>query len=238
MPDPGRAGPENYLLQIPSSKPDYPELPWKCTGVTMLSVSFEVHKDVLLDRLPREFNRTVPPYCRLFVIDHAESPVGPFREAILALGCRYNMRPSAFVTASLTNQAKVLAAGLRERGFPSALGTIELEVGADQARATISDQDGPLLSVIIPALQTIEPGRLAYDHINAFRTTGTNGSLQAELVVLSPDVEIEQAAISKSAPIAYLGTRNTVWHILRSRNVISSQVVRGTRTFAAAKKPA
>jgi hypothetical protein len=237
MPDPGRAGPENYRVQIPSPKPDYPALPWKCTGVTMLSVSFEVLKDPLLDRLPSDFNRTVPSYCRLFVIDQADSPVGPFHEAILALGCRYNMRPVSFVTASLTNNPKTLAAGLCERGFPSALGAIELEASAEQARATVSDQNGPLLSVAIPALQTIEPGRLAYDQFNAFRTTGTNGSLQAELVALSPDIEIEQAAISRTAPIEYLGAGNTVWHILRSRNVISAQVVRGTRTFAVAKKP-
>lgn len=237
MPDPGRAGPENYQLKVPSTKPDYPPLPWTCAGVTMLSVSFEVLKEELLKRLPSQFNRTSPPYCRLFIIDHPASPIGPFREATLTLGCRLNMHPAGFVTASLTDNPLVLAAGLFERGCPLALGAIEVEVKADQAQATISDQEGPLLRLVIPALQTIEPGRLAYDHLNTFRTTGHNGSVQAEMAVIAPDVEIEQAAISKSAQIDYRGARNVAWHLLRSRNVISAQLVRGTRTFAVAKKP-
>ena len=237
MPDPGRASPENYLLEVSAIQTDYPALPWQCAGVTMLNVAFEVRKDALLDRLPREFNRSVPAFCRLFVIDHPQSPIGPFREATLALGCRYNMFPAGFAIASLTNNPKALAAGVLERGFPNELGTIELEVSTEQVRAMLADSSGLLLSVELPALQTIEPGRLAYDHINAFRTTGHNGSRQTELVVISPDVEIARAAISKSTQIIYFSTHHTVWHELRSRRVISAQVVHGTRIFAAAKRP-
>jgi hypothetical protein len=102
---------------------------------------------------------------------------------------------------------------------------------------TVSYVDTTLLRVVIPSLQTIEPGRLVDDPVNAFRTTGSNGSLQAKLMVMSPDIEIKQAAINKSAWIEYGGKRETVWHKLRCRNVISAQVVRGTRTFAAARKP-
>jgi putative sterol carrier protein len=237
MPDAGRAATENYLLEIPSSLPEYPALPWRCAGATMLNVYFEVRKDALLDHLPPQFNRSVPSFCRLLIIDHPQSPIGPFREATLALGCRYNMFPAGFATASLTNNPQALAAGLLERGFPNTLGTIEFEVSGDQVRAALADSSGPLLSVVLPDLQTIEPGRLAYDHVNAFRTTGHNGSVQAELVVLAPDVDIDQAAISKGAQIIYPGARDTVWHFLRSRRLISAQLVRGTRTFAAAKKP-
>lgn len=235
MPDPGRAGPEQYVMHL-ATPAEYPPLPWRCADATMLSASFEVYKDPLLDRLPHAFNRTSPAYCRLLVIDHPQSPVGPFREATLALGCRLRMHPGIFVVASLTDHPQVLAAGAHERGFPMGLGTIELAVGSDQARATIADETGPLLTLVIPALQTIEPGRLAYDHANALRTTGYNGGARAELVVVAPEIEIARAAISKSARFAYPALRDTVWHVLRSRNMISAQVVHGARTFAAARK--
>src|SRR5438445_599505 len=122
MPDPGRAGPEKYRVQLPAEKPSYPALPWTCPDVTMLNLYFEVRKEVLLDWLPRDLNRTSPAYCRLFIIDHPQSPVGPFREATLALGCRFNMLPGTFVASSVTDNEKVLAAGLFDRGFPWSLG--------------------------------------------------------------------------------------------------------------------
>jgi hypothetical protein len=201
----------------------------------MLNIYFEVRKETLLDLLPPLFNRSTPPFCRLMIIDHPHSPVGPFREAILALGCRYNMFPAGFAVASLTDNPKVHAAGLLERGFPTTRGQIEFTAGTDQAYATLIDQTGLVLNVEFPTLQTIEPGRLAYDHVNAFRTTGHNGGARTDLVVISPDIEITQAAISKSTHITYPSVRDTVWHALGARQVISAQVVRGTRTVAAAK---
>jgi len=237
MPDSGRAAATSYLLEIPATLSEYPPLPWQCAGITMLNVYFEVRKDILLEYLPPQFNRSVPSFCRLFIVDHLQSPIGPFREATLALGCRYNMFPAGFVTASFTNNPKAVAAGLLERGCPNRVGIIECEVSGNQARASIADNNGTLLSLVLPDLQTIEPGRLAYDPMNAFRTTGHNGGMQEELVVIAPDIDIAQAAISKSAQLTYPSPRDTIWHTLRSCGVISAQLVRGARAFAAAKKP-
>src|SRR5207249_1088183 len=122
---------------------------------------------------------------RLFVIDHPNSPAGPFREATLTLGCRLNMMPAAFVSASITDNPKALAAGIVERGHPLALGKIEFSSTPDEARASISDDKGLLLSVVLPALQTIEPNRLAYDHVDAYRTIIDGGSSRAEISVVS-----------------------------------------------------
>src|SRR5438270_9354290 len=170
MPDQGRARAENHLVKLPASKPEYPALPWECASATMLNFYFEVLKDPLLDRMPPEFFRTSPPYCRLFVIDHPHSPVGPFREATLALGCRLSMMPASFAAASITDNRQALAASLFERGFPNTFGKIEIETSVDQARASISDEKGLLLTIVMPSLQTIEPNRLAYDHTDAYRT--------------------------------------------------------------------
>ena len=101
MPDSGRSRHEDYLVDLPKQRPPYPPLPWVCPNSTMINVYFEVLKAPLLDRLPPEFCRTSPPYCRLSIFDHPESPVGPFRDAILALGCRLNMMPAAFVAVSI-----------------------------------------------------------------------------------------------------------------------------------------
>jgi hypothetical protein len=201
----------------------------------MINVYFEVLKAPLLDRLPAEYCRTSPTYCRLTIIDHPESPAAPFRDATLALGCRLNMMPAAFVAASVTNSEKALAAGLFERGFPNVLGKIDFEASIGSARTLIGDGKGPLLEVRLPLLQTIEPSRLAYDHVDALRTT-TDGN--TELTITKPDLTIERAAICKNAAIEYPSDRpQTVWQVLRCRNVVSAQVVHGTRTFAGGGEP-
>ena len=102
MPDFGRATHESYLVELPSSKPDYAALPWTCAGATMINVYFEVRKEILLDWLPPEYGRTVPAYCRLFIVDNSQSPVGPFRDATLALGSRLSMMPAGFIRRTLT----------------------------------------------------------------------------------------------------------------------------------------
>jgi hypothetical protein len=234
VPDEGRATAERYRIQLPRERLAYPSLPWTCTGATMLSVYFEVLKAPLLDRLPKEFCRTSPPYCRLVIIDHPDSPIGPFRDATLGLGCRLNMMPAVFAAASVTNSPQVLAAGLFERGYPTQLGRIDFEADINHARATVSDDRGVLLAVILPSLQTIEPSRLAYDHIDAILTRDDG---KTELLVTSPDFAIERAAICKNARIEYPGERGGTWRELGSRNVVSAQLVRGTRTFAAAHQP-
>ena len=234
MPDPGLARHESYLIELPKTRPEYPPLPWTCAGATMLNVYFEVRKDTLLERLPPEFCRTSPPYCRLMIIDHPDSPIGPFRDAMLGLGCRLNMMPAIFAAASITNSPKALAAGIFERGFPNRLGKIEFEADLNRARALVSDESGPLIELALPLLQTIEPSRLAYDHADSLRTTDGG---KTELLVTSPDIKVEKAAICKNARVEYPREADSPWHTLRSRNVVSAQVVRGTRTFAAAHPP-
>jgi hypothetical protein len=238
VPDPGRAKHERYQVVLPASKPKYPPLPWECADVTMLNVYFEVRKDILLDYLPMEFNRTTPAYCRLFIVCAPKSRVGPFCDATLALGCRLNMMPAAFVAAAITDNPQVLAAGILERGYPNTLGKIELEADKSKAHAVVSDEKGPLIEVVMPLLQTIEPSRLAYDHVDAIKTANAGGGASTELVVTSPDIKIEQAAICKNARLEYSAERpDSAWQILRNRNLVSAQVVRGNRTFAAAHPP-
>ena len=72
MPDPGRSRHEDYLMDLPRERPAYPPLPWVCPNSTMINVYFEVLKAPLLDRLPPEFCRTSPPYCRLSIFDHPD----------------------------------------------------------------------------------------------------------------------------------------------------------------------
>ena len=235
MPDPGRSRHEDYLMDLPKERPAYPALPWVCPNSTMINLYFEVLKAPLLYRLPPEFCRTSPPYCRLSIFDHPESPVGPFRDATLALGCRLNMMPAAFVAASITNSETALAAGVFERGFPNLLGKIEFASSVASARAVVGDARGPLLEIELPLLQTIEPSRLAFDHADSLRTTADG---KTALTITRPDMEIRRAAICKNARIEYPGERpETPWHSLRCRNVVSAQLVQGERTFDAGHAP-
>jgi len=233
VPDPGRASHQKYAIELPAERVAYPPLPWKCAGASFINVFFEVRKEALLDRLPPEYNRSSPAYCRLCVIDNPDSPIGKFRDAFLALGCRLNMMPASFVAASIADNARARAAGIAERGYPSALGAIEFEHDARHARALVSDDRGPLIEVMLPVLQAIEPGRLAYDHVDSIRTADDG---KTGLLVTAPDFTIERAAICKNARIEYPRERpDTVWQALDCRNVVSAQVVTGTRTFAVGK---
>ncbi len=231
MPDEGRARHEFYRIELPKARPDFPALPWMCERATMLNVFFEVRKEVLLDRLPPEFCRSTPAYCRLVVFDVPESPVGPFRDAFIALGCRLNMLPAGFVAISITNNANVRGAGIFERGYPTTLGKIDFEVDINHARAQISDDKGALIEVVMPLLQTIEPNRLAYDHVDSIRTK-EDGATQ--LVMTPHDLKIDRAAICKNARIEYPEDRDSLWHTLNCRNIVSAQVAVGIRSFAAA----
>jgi len=237
VPDFGRAKHEKYRIELPSSKPEYPALPWTCDA-TMINVYFEVRKEILLDWLPPEYGRTTPAYCRLFIVDNSQSPAGPFRDATLALGSRLSMMPAGFAAASITNNRTTLAAGIFERGYPNAFGAIEFEADRNHAHAIICDEKGPLLEVTLPLLQTIEPSRLAYDHVDAIKTSRGDNGIKTELLVTAPDFKVEHAAICKNARIEYPSERpESAWQILNNRNLVSAQLVRGTRTFAAAKPP-
>jgi hypothetical protein len=238
VPDFGRAKHEKYLIELPSSKPEYPALPWTCSEATMINAYFEVRKEILLDWLPSEYGRTTPAYCRLFIVDNSQSPAGPFRDATLALGCRLSMMPAAFTAASITDSRPALAAGIFERGYPNAFGKIEFEADRSHAHAIIGDEKGPLLEVTLPLLQTIEPSRLAYDHVDAFKTTRGDNGVKTELLITAPDFKVEHAAICKNARIEYPAERpESAWQILNNRNLVSAQLVRGTRTFDAARPP-
>ncbi len=235
MPDEGRARHQDYLIELPKDRRGYPPLPWVCAKVRLINVYFEVLKGPLLDRLPPELCRTSPAYCRLIIAEHPETPAGAFRDATIALGCRMNMMPAAFVAASITDNDKVLEAGIFERGFPNAFGRIEFDADGSGARALVSDAQGPLIEVVLPTLQTIEPSRLAYDHVDALKTTMEG---KTELLATKPDLKIEHAAICKNARVEYPAERpDTPWQALRCRNVVSAQFVRGTRTFDAARPP-
>jgi hypothetical protein len=235
VPDEGLARHERYQITLPEVRVSYPPLPWKCADATMLNVYFEVRKAPMLERLPPEYCRTSPAYCRLTIIDCADSPVGPFRDASLGLGARLNMMPAVFVAASLTNNQQVLNAGIFERSFPNVLGKIDFEASVGRAHALISDAKGPLLEVTMPQLQTIEPSRLAYDHADGIRTLEDG---KTELMVVGPEMTIERAAICKNAAVAYPAERpESPWQILDCRNVVSAQVVHGSREFKKGHPP-
>ena len=234
MADFGRAKREQYAIKLPSSRTEYPALPWKCAKATMINVYFEIQKERHLDHLLSEYSRTSPAYCRLSIFDVEESPVGPFRDAYLGLGCRLGLMPAVVIAASITDNAKVLAAGIAERGFPNSSGKIALEIDRTHAHATIGDDRDQLLEVTLPSLQTMEPGRLAFDHADGI-ITREDGAL--DLVATPAEMAIQRAALCKDARIEYPVDRKGIWQVLNCRHIVSAQAVSGERTFSPGQKP-
>jgi len=160
--------------------------------------------------------------------------VGPFRDAYLGLGCRLGLMPAVVIAASITDNAKVLAAGIAERGFPNSSGKIALEIDRTHAHATIGDDRDQLLEVTLPSLQTMEPGRLAFDHADGI-ITREDGAL--DLVATPAEMAIQRAALCKDARIEYPVDRKGIWQVLNCRHIVSAQAVSGERTFSPGQKP-
>jgi hypothetical protein len=122
------------------------------------------------------------------------------------------MMSAIFVAASITDNPKVLTAGLQEREFPYTLGKIDFEADKSHVCALIADETGLLVEILMPSLQTIDPGRLAYDH---------------------PDSILARVGGDLESEVTYPTEQHLTWQVLNCRNIISAQLVRGVRTFAA-----
>src|SRR5438477_9389265 len=99
MPEYGRM-PSNQIAAVLATS-EVPPAPWALAGVTMQQVSFEVGVQEMLDLLPDLYSRPAPPYAKIAIIHYPDSPVGAYHEALLMLGCRFDLTPGQFVVASV-----------------------------------------------------------------------------------------------------------------------------------------
>jgi len=201
----------------------FPPLPWALPGAEVVQVTFEVDVDAALELLPEQLARPVPPYARVLIARYAESPIGPYSEALLLLAARFAMQPKNYVvTAVVTSEAAREAyAGIWN--MPVAAGSVELHraraaTGGEDISATVAAAS-PLTSVFLPAAYAVEPGMIRYDPLLSVRVRDG----EAEVIQFSDAPTVHEARLAKGASVTCLTDAWAApWFRLRSLNMISA----------------
>src|SRR5207247_4189386 len=123
-------------------------------------ITFEVAQQAAREEMPCDTARPVPCYARLFVVDSAESPAGPFRMAALFVGVRYKMLPRNVLVQGVVDgplEAVECAFGAR-----FVAGKVCLRRDGPVVEATVTGQQ-PLASLRLPELRALDPHMLRWD---------------------------------------------------------------------------
>ena len=90
--------------------------------------------------LPPEL-RPLPGPCLVIAVDSATSPVGPYRELVVAEPARLGLRPGLCITTMVVDAVDSKVAGRLNWGFPKQLGTLVWSGDADMAELRWAERD-------------------------------------------------------------------------------------------------
>lgn len=226
MPDRGTLGVEHIAAWQLSGR--YPA-PWEIARARWCQVTFEVEQQAALRHLPGDVGRPVPCYARLFVLDAADGPAGPFQLATLMVGGRYRMLPRNVLAAGIVDGPFQAVAGAF--GAPFAEGIITLTQHDGEATATVSAGSDLLATLRLPALRAVDPTMLRWDLWLGYAGPGDN----IDLIEYGPQPEARETFLSKQATVetnAGLPGDNP-WRQLRNINTISACYAAGGLTLTA-----
>jgi Acetoacetate decarboxylase (ADC) len=130
----------------------YPHAPWTLEGQSVVAWA---PGRAVTSPLPPEL-RPLPGPCLVAGVDYATSPVGPYRELVVAQPARLGLRPGLCITTMVVDARDTKVAGRLNWGFPKELGTLTWTGDADQAELRWVERDltvrgvavGPVLPVL------------------------------------------------------------------------------------------
>lgn len=229
MPDRGRLT-ANDIAAGPLLAEGELAAPWRLTGARWLQVTFEVDREALLDSLPEDVNRPVPPYARLFVLEAEGTPAGPLRLAALLANGRFRMLPHNVLVEGIAEGAAREVAQAFGAPWRAGYSTLERETGG--ISASVAGEDGQeLCRVQLPAPRAIDAAMLRWDPWLGYAGPGDN----IDLVEYQLHPEITQAYLSKGATIEMAASLpgGNVWRRFRNLNTISACYCEGSLTISA-----
>lgn len=197
--------------------------PWTASGVTIHQATFEVGTSEALDALPPMLTRPAPTYGRIYVIDYPESPVGPYREALLLVSCRYLMLPRQYLVASIVTSEAASLANAAGSHYRSEIGAIEMRSGNLTVRSTVDGPGGLHISIDSSDGEPTGPDVLRYDPIVVVQPG--EGGLKVITVSAAPE-NLRDAFIASGTSIELTGGAGTPWTALRSLNPITGTFAR------------
>lgn len=228
MPQFGRV--DAATLAPPAATGSPPALPWEIRGALVQQVTFESTVADTLAVLPGLLARPAPPYTRIRIVDHPDSPVGPYREALLLVSCRYLMLPRQYVAASIVTTPEAQA-GNALRGYASTVGEVALAQTADGFIGTLADESG--LSIEVASTAPVETGPAVIRYDPDVVVLPDDGEPTVFTVSAEPSA-VEAAWLAVGTTVTYSGGgRDNVWRRLRSRNPITCAIARQDMAYPA-----
>ena len=198
---------------------DAPAPPWEIGEATVQHITYEVPVPNARRSLPDVVTRSAPTYGRVSVIDRADSPVGPYREALLMVGCRVGMIPALYVVAAVVDSEAARAAIAAHWKYQPELSEIAIERSDDAIESSFDAGDGLRVTLHSPITEAAAVAIVRYDPLLVVRPQ--NGSGAATEIPCEHDVR--QAWLSRASTLSYEGgSRSHPWIQLRSANAITA----------------
>jgi hypothetical protein len=215
MPEAGRLNPGS-VENLPVG--EGAKTPWTANGVAIHQATFEIDTEAALNTLAPMLTRPAPTYGRIYVIDYPDSPVGPYKEALLLVSCRYLMLPRQYLVASIVTSDAAANANLAGSHYRSEVGSLTIERGNLSARSVVEGPGG--LRVVIDSQEgePTGPDVLRYDPIVVAQPG--DGGLKVVTVSAAPE-NLRDTFIASGTTIEMNAAAGTAWQTLRSLNPIT-----------------
>lgn len=202
--------------------------PWSIASARWAQITFEVAREAALDEMPCDATRPVPCYARLFVLEAADGPAGPFRLAALLVGARYKMLPRNILVQGIVEGPLAAVEGAFGARFVA--GAVTLDREGPELHASIT-RDVPVAALHLPELRAIEPNMLRWDPWLGY----ADADGVTKLAEFAPRPEISSAFLSRHATLepALRLARTDPWRRLRNINTVSACYAEGGLTLTA-----
>jgi hypothetical protein len=226
MPDRGLLDPNDITAVMLRGK--HPA-PWSVANATICQVTFEVAQGAALAALPGDVTRPIPCYARLFLLDAADGPAGPFRMAALLVGGRFRMLPRNVLVRAVVDGPLDAVSGAF--GAPFMAGGLSLRRDGARVTATIAEGAETVAEIVLPELRAVDPSMLRWDAWLGFAGPGDN----IDLIEYAPKPEPRTAFLSKGATVTMLpsAASGDPWAAFRNLNTISACYAEGPLTLTA-----
>ena len=210
---------------------DAPGPPWEIAEAVVQQVTFEVRVPQARRHLPDIVTRSAPTYAKIAVIDRADSPVGPYREALLMLGCRAGLLPAQYVVASIVTSEAARDATAAYWSYLPGVGAIDFERSAEALRSTVHIGGGFSVSLHSALTAAAAANIVRYDPLLVVQP-GEDGAGALEVPT---EHDVREAWMDRATTVSYSGgDRSSAWLQLRSHHPITAFVaVEGQKTGAA-----
>lgn len=210
---------ESANLPAVNAESDAPAPPWEIGEALVQHITYEIPVTNARRNLPDVVTRSAPTYGRVSVIDRADSPVGPYREALLMVGCRVGMIPALYVVDAVVNSEAARDAIAAHWKYLPGVGEVNVERGNDSITSTFAAGDGLQVTLHSPTTDAAAVAIVRYDPLLVVQPS--NGSGAASEIPCEHDVR--QAWLSRSSTLSYDGgSRRHPWIQLRSSNAITA----------------